>query len=213
MDGWSPRNFDGRYLGPITLTDALARSVNTVAVKAAQKAGVDLVTSMARRFGVTTPISDNLSIALGTSETTLLDITSAYVPFANGGWGVVPHGILEVRTRDGQVLYRRSGGGAGRVVRQEVISAMNAMMSAVVKDGTGSAADIPGRDEAGKTGTSQDSRDAWFIGYTAHYAAGVWMGNDTGAPTAGVTGGGLPAKVWRQVMEAAEQGLPARALP
>ncbi|EKV32044.1 Multimodular transpeptidase-transglycosylase [Caenispirillum salinarum AK4] len=213
VDGWSPRNFDGRYLGAITLTDAMARSVNTVAVKAAQDVGVDAVTRTARRFGVTTPIADNLSIALGTSETTLLDLTGAYVPFANGGWGVVPHGIVEIRTRDGRVLYRRSGGGTGRVAPPEVVSAMNTMMSAVVSDGTGSAADLPGRPEAGKTGTSQDSRDAWFVGYTAHYVTGVWMGNDDGTPTAGVTGGGLPAKVWQRVMTAAEQGLPARALP
>lgn len=113
IEGWSPRNFDGQYLGPITLTDALARSVNTVAVKAAREVGMDAVIRVARRFGVTTPISDDLSVALGTSETTLLDLTSAYVPFANGGWGVVPHGIVEIRTRDGQVLYRRSGGGTG----------------------------------------------------------------------------------------------------
>ena len=213
VDGWSPSNFDGRFLGPITLTDAMARSVNTVAVKAAQKVGVSAVTRTARRFGVTTPISDDLSIALGTSETTLLNLTGAYVPFANGGWGVVPHGIVEIRTRDGAVLYRRSGGGTGRVARPEVISAMNVMMRAVVSTGTGRAADLPGRPAAGKTGTSQDSRDAWFVGYTADYAAGVWLGNDNGAPTSGVTGGGLPAKVWQNVMTAAEQGLPARPLP
>lgn len=213
IDGWRPANFDGRYRGPITLTEAMAHSVNTVAVRAAQAAGVESVRRMARRFGVTTDIGDDLSIALGTSETTLLDLTGAYLPFANGGWGVVPHGITEIRTRDGAVLYSRSGGGTGRIAEAQVISGMNAMMQAVVETGTARGADLPGREVAGKTGTSNDNRDAWFIGYTGDYVTGVWLGNDDGAPTKGVTGGGLPVEVWRRVMEAAEQGLPPRALP
>lgn len=210
---WSPENFTGRYLGPITLTRGLAESVNTVAVRAAQEAGVDRVRRLATRFGITTPIADDLSIALGTSETTLLDVAGAYVPFANGGWGVVPHGISEIRTRDGQVLYRRAGGGLGRVADPALIMDMNRMLRAVVTTGTGRAAALPGREVAGKSGTSQNNRDAWFVGFTGNAVAAVWMGNDNGSPTANVTGGGLPAKTFRRIMEAAEAGQPPRPLP
>lgn len=213
VGSWSPENFTGRYLGPITLTKALAESVNTVAVRAAQEAGVDRVRRTAMRFGITTPVGKDLSIALGTSETTLLDLTGAYVPFANGGWGVVPYGIAEIRTRDGQVIYKRAGGGPGRVADPAVVMDMNRMLRAVVTSGTGRAAALPGREAAGKSGTSQANRDAWFVGYTANAIGGVWMGNDNGAPTANVTGGGLPAKTWKRIMEAAEAGFPARPLP
>lgn len=212
---WSPANFNGRFLGPITLTEAMARSTNTVAVRLAQQAGVERVRRAATRFGITTAISKDLSIALGTAETTLLDLTGAYVSFANGGWGVVPHGIAEIRTRDGTILYRRSGGGTGRVAESGVVSDMNRMLRAVITSpaGTGTAARIAGRDIAGKSGTSQNNRDAWFIGYSANAIAGVWMGNDSGAPTANVTGGGLPARTWKRIMEAAEAPYAPRPLP
>ncbi|WP_343865659.1 PBP1A family penicillin-binding protein [Caenispirillum bisanense] len=212
---WSPANFNGRFLGPITLTEAMARSTNTVAVRLAQQAGVERVRRAATRFGITTTIAKDLSIALGTAETSLLDLTGAYVPFANGGWGVVPHGIAEIRTRDGEVIYRRSGGGTGRVAEPTVVSDMNRMLRAVIASpaGTGTAARIAGRDVAGKTGTSQNNRDAWFIGYSANAVAGVWMGNDSGSPTANVTGGGLPARTWKRIMEAAEAPYAPRPLP
>ncbi len=210
---WSPDNYKRKYLGPVSLTKALANSINTVAAKLAVEVGPENVAATARRLGISSPLAGNASIALGTSEVTLLQLTSAYAPFANGGSGVIPHAILRITTREGKVLYERSGGGPGQVVSFESLGAMNYMMRKVLEEGTGKAAQIEGHETAGKTGTSQDYRDAWFVGYTSHLIAGVWVGNDDNSPTKKVTGGSMPARIFASVMKSAHASLDAVPLP
>jgi penicillin-binding protein 1A len=211
IDGWRPQNFSGTYAGPTTLEDALANSLNSVAVRVAREAGPDAVIDVARRFGIESPLSNDLGLALGTAEVSLLELTAAYTPFANGGIAVVPYGIVDIVTPDGRLLYKRQGGGIGRVAAPDHIGMMNRMMSKTISDGTGKAAQIS-RPAAGKTGTSQDFRDAWFIGYTADLVAGVWVGNDDAKGMSSVTGGGMPAAIWREIMLAAHRSKPAVAL-
>jgi penicillin-binding protein 1A len=158
-----------------------------------------------------TPLANDLGLALGTSEVSLLDLTAAYALFANGGIAVLPYGIIDVVTTDGRVLYQRQGGGLGRVAEPEYIGMMNRMLTRTIQAGTGKSAQL-GRPAAGKTGTSQDFRDAWFVGYTPDLVAGVWVGKDDGSGMNGITGGGLPAQVWRDVMRTALQGTPPTAL-
>jgi penicillin-binding protein 1A len=208
---WSPRNFDDTTHGEITLRDALARSVNTASVRVAQQAGIDRVIQTARRMGITSELRRDYATALGASEVTLIELTAAYGPFAVGGNGVLPYAIAEIRDANGNVIYRRAGSGPGRVVTRGPLAAMTDMLTAVVQRGTGRAASLD-RPAAGKTGTSQDFRDAWFVGFTADYITGVWMGNDDGTPMHRVTGGGMPARVWRAFMAEAERGLPIRPL-
>ena len=209
---WRPSNFDRRYQGPVTVLAALARSINTVAVKIAEKAGRVRVIETARRLGLSGKFKATPSLALGVGEVTLLGLTAAYGPFANGGAGVWAYGIKEIRDAAGTLLYQRGGSGPGRVVSARDVISMNNMLSAAVAEGTGRNARI-GRPQAGKTGTSQNFRDAWFVGYTAELVTGVWMGNDNGAAMKNVTGGGAPAKLWRDFMAAAHSGLAARPLP
>ena len=209
---WRPSNFDRRYQGPVTVLAALARSINTVAVKIAEKAGRVRVIETARRLGLSGKFKATPSLALGVGEVTLLGLTAAYGPFANGGTGVWAYGIKEIRDAAGTLLYQRGGSGPGRVVSARDVISMNNMLSAAVAEGTGRNARI-GRPQAGKTGTSQNFRDAWFVGYTAELVTGVWMGNDNGAAMKNVTGGGAPAKLWRNFMAAAHSGLAARPLP
>ncbi len=211
IDGWRPQNFDGTYAGDVTLEYALAHSLNTVAVRVARDVGPAAIATIARRVGITSPLADDLGIALGTSEVTLLDLTAAYAPFANGGVAIVPYGVIDVVTTEGQVLYQRQGGGLGQIADPDVIGMMNRMLLHTIEEGTGKSAQF-GRPAAGKTGTSQDFRDAWFIGYTPDLVAGVWVGNDNGSGMAGVTGGGLPASIWRDVMRSALQNIPPSAL-
>ena len=216
IGGWRPRNFNKKYVGPMTVKDAFARSINTVAVKVAERAGRDKVIEAARRlglFGDFKPVSNvGPSLALGVVEVGLLELTAAYGPFANGGAGVWAYGIEEISDGEGRRLYRRGGSGPGRVVRAGDVAAMNEMLAAAVRNGTGRKAAID-RPVAGKTGTSQNFRDAWFIGFSADLIAGVWMGNDDGTPMRGVTGGGAPAILWRDFMTAAHAGLTPRPLP
>ncbi|MBC8337782.1 MAG: PBP1A family penicillin-binding protein [Rhodospirillales bacterium] len=209
---WHPANFNRRYQGPVRLSDALARSINTVAVKVGERAGRKNVIKAARRLGLTGNFKAHPSLSLGVAEVRLLDLTAAYAPFANGGAGVWAYGITEIRDAEENVLYRRDGSGPGRVVAGVHVRAINEMLSGAVSTGTGRAAAI-NRPQAGKTGTSQNFRDAWFVGYTADLVTGVWMGNDDGRPMNKVTGGGAPAKLWRNVMAPAHVGLPLRALP
>ena len=212
IDGWRPSNFDKAYKGDVTLTEAMAQSINTVAVKVTRNTGLARVQQTATRLGLGGDLPQDLSVALGTAETTLLDLTAAYGPFAAGGTPIWPFGIDVIEDRDGTVLYRRDGSGAAVVVNPTMVAQMNTMLSAVLTDGTGKAA-LLDRPAAGKTGTSQDYRDAWFVGYSADYVAGVWMGNDNGIGMAGVTGGSLPAQLWADVMRTAHVGLPHRPLP
>ncbi len=212
--GWSPKNYTKEHYGPVTLTRALSLSLNTVAVQLAHQVGAGTVADTATRLGVTSDMKRNLSLSLGTSEVTPLEIAGAYVPFSNGGYGVLPHIIRRIKTVDGKTLYSRSGDGRGRVVERRMVGEMNLMMSETLMTGTGRKARLEsGRPAGGKTGTSQDFRDAWFIGYTGNLTTAVWLGNDDNSPTKKATGGGLPAMVWKQVMDAAHVGLPVAELP
>lgn len=211
--GWSPSNYSGRFEGDMTLRTALAKSINTVAVQLAHEVGVRNVIATARRLGLQDEMPPNLSIALGTGSVNLLELTAAYAAFANGGYGVIPHGIEEVRAESGEELYRRQGSGIGRIADQRSIAYMNNMMKAVMVYGTGRNSTLPDRPVAGKTGTSQDFRDAWFIGYSADLVVGVWVGNDDGKPMKNVTGGTLPARIWHAFMTRTQEGVPVADLP
>jgi penicillin-binding protein 1A len=212
VGGWEPHDYTGHYQGEMTFAEGLAQSINTIAVQVAQRVGIRNVVSVAHRLGISSELSPEMSLALGTAEVSLLELVSAYAPFANGGGGVWPHGIAEIRDSAGKIVFRRGGSGLGQVVSTEFAGAMNEMLSAAIDHGTGRSAALP-RPAAGKTGTTQDYRDAWFIGYTADLVAGVWLGNDDNSPMNKVTGGSLPAQTWRRFMVAATQGMPARSLP
>jgi penicillin-binding protein 1A len=211
--GWSPANYSGRFEGPMTLRHALADSVNTVAVQVAQEVGIRNIIRTAHRLGIQETLQPNLSLALGTCDVNLLELTAAYAAFANGGYGVIPHGIEEVRSRDGDELYQRSGSGLGRVMSEDALGKMNYMLKAVLEEGTGRKAALADRPAAGKTGTSQDYRDAWFIGFTADLVVGVWVGNDNRAPMKKVTGGSLPGTIWHDFMTQTQAGLRVADLP
>jgi penicillin-binding protein 1A len=213
VKGWNPENYERGYLGPVTLTKALSMSLNTVAVRLCLEVGPKAVVRVAHRLGILSDLSPNASIALGTSEVTPLELVSAYDAFANGGIGVRPYVIMTVRTANGRLLYRRHPYNYGRVIEPRYVAMMNAMMQQTLKIGTARKADLPGWQAAGKTGTTQDFRDAWFIGYTSHLVAGVWLGNDDGAPMKRVTGGTLPVDVWSRFMREAHQGVPVAGLP
>ncbi len=212
IKGWMPRNYSGNYSGKMSLQNALARSVNTVAAGLAREVGIKKVISTARRLGISSSLHKNPSLSLGTAEVTLLELTGAYTPFMNGGFSVIPHVITRIRSVRGKVLFERSGSGPRRVIKPEHVAAMNAMLRAVVTYGTGKHARM-NRTVAGKTGTSQGFRDAWFIGYSGDLSTGVWVGNDDGSSMNKVTGGGLPARIWKAFMQDAHEGLPDRGLP
>ena len=212
ISGYAPRNYADRYYGEVTLREAFARSLNSVAVRLVREVGPKRVIGAARRLGITSDLDPTAGIALGASEVTLLELTGAYAVFANRGVGVWPYGIEEIRDTAGRVLYRRSGDGPGQVVDPRHIGPMVDLLTATVEWGTGKAAKT-GRPTAGKTGTSQDFRDAWFVGYTADLVAGAWFGNDDGAPMNGVAGGNLPALLWGRVIARAHQGVPVKPLP
>ena len=211
IGNWQPKNTNNRYIGNVSLRQAFAHSINTVAVQVSEKAGRRNVIAVAHRLGITQELEANASIALGTGEVTLLELTGAYAAVANGGMGVLPYGIREIRTREGRVLFRRSGSGPGRVIDADIDRQLNDLLSAVVEDGTGKAARLD-RPAAGKTGTSQDFRDAWFVGYTANLVAGVWVGNDNDEAMNRVTGGSLPAHIWHDFMTAGLAGAPVEPL-
>jgi penicillin-binding protein 1A len=202
--GWSPQNYDHGYRGAITLRDGLALSLNTIAVKLGLEVGAKAVVQAAQKLGINSPLQANPAIALGTSEVTPLELVSAYAAFANGGNGVIPYVITQVKSGDGRVIYRRpNGGGLGRVMEPTTVAMMNDMMHNTFVIGTAKKAQIPGWTLAGKTGTTQDYKDAWFVGFTGSLVAGVWLGNDDGALTKGVTGGNLPTEVWHNFMKTA----------
>ncbi len=211
--GWSPRNHTGTYQGEVSLRYAMAQSLNTVAARLGAEVGGWRVVRTARRLGIHSKLHSNPSIALGTAEVNLLELTSAYAPFANGGQGVMPHIIQRVRNGDGKVLYERQRSTTGQVVALPYVAEMNDMLNTTILHGTGRRAAIPGQIAAGKTGTTQNFRDAWFIGYTAYYVGGVWIGNDDGAPMRKVTGGMLPAMVWHDIMLSAHENKPPLPLP
>lgn len=203
IGNWAPENYSHSYSGAVTLREALAQSLNTVAVRLGQEVGPKAVVQTAQRLGISSPLQANGSIALGTSEVTPLEMVGAYCAFANGGTGVIPYVIASIKSANGKVLYKRGEGGLGRVIDPNAVGMMNAMMHDVFTMGTARKADIPGWELAGKTGTSQDFRDAWFIGYSGTLVTGVWLGNDDGEPTKKASGGNLPAEIWKTYMTVA----------
>ncbi|MEM6463017.1 MAG: transglycosylase domain-containing protein [Pseudomonadota bacterium] len=213
IGNWTPSNYDEKYRGPVTLSDALAYSLNTVAAQLVMEAGADNVVKTARRLGIESELSENASIALGTSETTLAELTAAYAPFMNGGYKATTHVIKRVRTTEGKVLYENTYDNPPRVLRPQIIAMMNTMLVKAVSEGTGRNARLQDRQVAGKTGTSQAFRDALFIGYTSELATGVWFGNDDGTPTRKVTGGAMPAKAFKDFMQAPQGGSSSGNLP
>ncbi|TPN79387.1 penicillin-binding protein [Mesorhizobium sp. CU2] len=209
---WTPDNYGGKYYGKVTLATALAKSLNSVAAQLTMEVGPDAVVEAAHRMGIQSDLQANTSIALGTSEVTPLELTSAYVPFANGGYKPDIHFIQRITNSAGKVLYEGSTGSAPRVIKADIVGMMNSMMTGTVEIGTAKKAAF-NWPSAGKTGTSQNSRDAWFVGYTANLTTGVWFGNDDGSPMKKVTGGALPAQAWHEFMVAAHEGVPVRPLP
>jgi penicillin-binding protein 1A len=205
VEGWRPHNFDGKYRGDMTLEDAFAESINTVAVQLSERTGRGHVIATARKLGITTPLAARPSIALGASEVTLLDLTAAYATIAADGRAVRPYGIASIADRRGRPLYRRAAPAPEELVDPRTARRMDAMMQRVVQSGTGRAARLD-RAAAGKTGTSSDFRDAWFIGYAGDLVCGVWVGNDDSSPMKGVTGGNVPAQIWHDFMMAARAG-------
>jgi penicillin-binding protein 1A len=214
VKGWKPENYSHEYFGAVTLTQALAMSLNTVAVRLGLEVGPKNVARTAYRLGISSKLDANASIALGTSEVSLTELVGAYAPFANGGRGVAPHVVNKIRTVEGnKVLYARPADQPAQVIDPRHVAMMNIMMQETLLSGTARKAEIPGWSAAGKTGTSQDFRDAWFIGYTANLVTGVWLGNDDNSPTKKATGGGLPVEVWTRFMKTAHEGVRVAALP
>ncbi|WP_024509457.1 PBP1A family penicillin-binding protein [Bradyrhizobium sp. ARR65] len=213
IKGWKPENYSREYFGPVTLTQALAMSLNTVAVRVGLEVGPKNVVRTAHRLGISSKLEPNASIALGTSEVSMTELVGAYAPFANGGYAVSPHVVSKIRTLEGKILYVRQSEQLNQVIEPRNVAMMDAMMEQTLISGTARKAEIPGWQAAGKTGTSQDFRDAWFIGYTAHLVTGVWLGNDDNSPTKKATGGGLPVEVWSRFMRTALQGVQPAPLP
>ena len=213
ISGWSPRNHTDAFMGQITLTTALADSVNTVAAQVADQVGRDKVASTARRLGISTPINTDPAMALGTSQVTPLEMASAYGAFANGGQRVTPYAIARISTASGTVVWRKPADRPAQVIANPALGEMNQMMREVVAHGTATHAAIKGWDIAGKTGTTTDSKDGWFCGFTGGFSACAWMGKDDGEPVAGLAGGGPPARMWRAFMVGALPRAGATAIP
>jgi penicillin-binding protein 1A len=215
IDGWTPRNYTGRYLGEITLETALAQSINTVAARLANEVGTANVAATAHRLGISSPIQTDPSMALGAVEVSPLEMAQAYDAFANGGGRVHAYGVERIRTASGKVLYDHGAVATPfePVIGAPALSYMIEMMRQVIASGTGGRARVPGYDLAGKTGTTSDYRDAWFIGFTGGFTAAVWLGKDNNTPMLKVTGGGAPAEIWRDFMAAALPRLAAQPIP
>ncbi|KGT77518.1 penicillin-binding protein [Bradyrhizobium japonicum] len=213
VKGWKPENYTHEYFGAVTLTQALAMSLNTVAIRLGLEVGPKNVVRTAHRLGISSKLEPNASIALGTSEVSVVELVGAYAPFANGGFAVAPHVVTRIRTLGGKLLYMRQAEEHNQVIDPRYVGMMNTMMRETLISGTAKKAEIPGWPAAGKTGTSQDYRDAWFIGYTANLVTGVWLGNDDNSPTKKATGGGLPVEVWSRFMRTAHEGVAVAALP
>ena len=212
IDGWTPTNYGGRSYGTVTLAEALAHSINTVTAGLAQEVGVTTVVDAAHRCGITSPLTPNASLALGTSEVTPMELTTAYATFASGGYRVYPYFVTEVDDAGGHALYKRNAPTLQRVIASHVNRDLTGMLYGVVTGGTGRGAAIAGHEAAGKTGTTQDYHDAWFVGFTADYVTSVWVGNDNSSPMKSVTGGSLPAAIWHDTMTVAEREMPSTPL-
>ena len=211
INGWSPRNSNGRYLGAMSVTQAFALSVNTVAARLASRVGFDVVADVARRFGITTPIDRRPAMALGTSDATLIEMTAAYAAIANQGNEVRPYGVAKIVTASGRVLYEREPTAPRVLVLPQVAANMTRLLQAAVETGTGRAAQI-GRPLAGKTGTTSSNKDGWFLGFTPELTTGVWMGRDDAKTVAGLQGGRAPARAFAAFMARAVGGTPPSPL-
>jgi len=213
IDKWRPSNYAGGFGGRVTLMQAMQNSINTVAVQVSEDIGRENVIKTARRLGITSPLTTHPSLALGASEVTLWELTGAYLPFANRGLSAREHAILKIESDDGQTLFTYKTPKPKRLIKRKIATEMTHMMYQVMYAGTGKRAAIEGHLAAGKTGTSQDWRDAWFLGYTGQLVTGVWVGNDDSSPMKRVTGGNIPAEIWHDFMTAAHENLPAAPLP
>nr|WP_313518417.1 PBP1A family penicillin-binding protein [Brevundimonas diminuta] len=213
IGGWSPRNYSGRFSGQMTLAQAVAQSTNTVAAYVADQVGRDSVARAARRLGISSEIGLQPSMALGAVEVSPLEMAQAYDAFANGGRRVDAYGISRIRTPSGRVIYTHGPSEGGQAINNPPLYYMNQMLRGVITSGSGRSAAIGGRDIAGKTGTTSDYKDAWFVGYTGGFVAAVWVGKDDNKPMARVTGGSSPAAIWRGFMEAALPKLAVQAIP
>ncbi len=207
IGGWKPSNYTPGYAGPVRLSEALAKSINTIAVQVTEQIGRGKVVEAAKRLGIRSEIAPHRSIALGAVDVTLDELTGAYIPFARDGLAPQPYAIEKIETRDGEILYRRQNANPARVMSRDVARQMNHLLYQVMLSGTGRRAYLGRRHAAGKTGTTNDWRDAWFVGYTPQLIAGVWVGNDDYTPMDKVTGGSIPALVWKEFMLSAHQGL------
>lgn len=205
VGSWAPGNYKDKFYGEVTLREALALSLNSAAVRLQERTGRANVRETAERLGWPSELGSGPSLALGVDEISPLDLAGVYAPFANGGFRVAPHLIDRIETADGDVVYERKGRMIAEAAPASAIAQMNDLMQAVVGWGTGRAAKIPGYATAGKTGTSQDSRDAWFAGHAGGLVGVVWIGRDDNSPMENMTGGRAPAIIWREMM--------ARALP
>ena len=211
---WCPKNYTHKFRGAVTLADALRDSLNIPAVKTSERVGRELVRKVAGDFGIKSDLALGPALALGASESTLIEMTGAYAGILNGGSSVTPYGLIELQLLGDENPLMGAGGGIGeRVIQTAAAEQLIWMMERVVNGGTGGRAAIPGWQAAGKTGTTQAARDAWFIGFTADYVTGVWMGYDDNTPLVGVTGGGLPAEIWHETMIRVQEGLTAKPLP
>ncbi|OOY20329.1 glycosyl transferase [Thioclava sp. DLFJ5-1] len=211
---WSPRNYERSYMGPITLTTALEHSVNVATVRVSEAVGRENVIKVAEGFGFAQDLPNLPSVALGVGESDLLDMTGAYAGILNGGSSVQPYGLTSLTLRgDDQPLFGKPGGIGERVISKKAAQELTYMMRQVVLHGTGRRANIDGYEIAGKTGTTQSARDAWFVGFTSDYVVGVWMGNDDNTPLKGTTGGGLPAEIFHETMKRVLNGEDPKPLP
>jgi penicillin-binding protein 1A len=211
---WCPRNYTNRFYGKVTMTDALQRSLNIPAVKISEFVGRETVSAVATQFGIRSNLAAGPALALGASESTLIEMTGAFAGILNGGSSVKPYGLIDLSLRGDAEPLMGTGGGIGeRVIQEDAAGQLIYMMEKVVSEGTGQRAQFDGRQIAGKTGTTSAAKDAWFIGFSADYVAGVWMGYDDNAPLKDVTGGGLPAEIFREAMQRVHQGVPVRPLP
>jgi penicillin-binding protein 1A len=212
IHGWKPSDYEGHFEGEISLTRAFAKSSNVIAAQLTNEVGAAVVAKTAHRLGIASPLEAVSSLALGTSTVTPLELTAAYVPFANGGANTPPYGIIRIRTRNGKVLFTHRVDDPETVIAPLNLGEMTQLMVETVTTGTGKAARLEERPTAGKTGTTQDYHDAWFVGFTSDLICGVWIGNDDNSPMAKATGGGLPARIFHNFMETAEAGLPVKPL-
>lgn len=195
---WKPENYDKKYYGSVTLDEALMKSLNLATVNLSESLSRKDIIRTAKKMGISTPVENTPSLALGTFEVKVIDMAAAYSAIANGGYATWPHAIKEVYTRDGYQLYQREADTENRILDAGAVKDLTKMLEKVISQGTGRRAKIPGF-AAGKTGTTQDYRDAWFVGFTDEYVIAVWVGNDDNSPMKGVTGGTLPAEIWRKI--------------